>query len=67
MGKNKDVILPESMDDTTSANQMANFFMNKIHEISGAQESYDKFKPLEKNIDKTLEIVGNCEVKESKN
>ena len=28
------VILPESTDDTYLANQMSNFFMNKIHKVS---------------------------------
>ena len=30
-GKNKGVILSESMDDITLVNSMENFFMNKIH------------------------------------
>ena len=42
----KEVILPESMDDTILANQMTNFFMNKIHKLSDSVESYDKFKPV---------------------
>ena len=44
------------MDDPTLVNQMANFFMNKIHKISDPVESYDKFKPVERNKDGTLEI-----------
>ena len=43
MRKNKGVILPETMDETTLVNQMTNFIMNGIHKINDALEYYDKF------------------------
>ena len=55
------------MDETNLVNQMANFFMNKIHEISDAVESYDKFKPGERNMDDTLERFGEMEIEEIRN
>ena len=52
------------MGDTTLANQMVNFFMNKIHKIDDALECYDKFKPVERNMDNTLESFRELVIEE---
>ena len=40
MGKHKDTILPQGKFDATVANDMAEFFMNKIHKINGALKDH---------------------------
>ena len=65
--KNKEVRLLESTDDFTMAKKMANFLMNKIYKINDALESYDKFKPVERNMDSTWESFRELGIEEIKN
>ena len=64
--KSKELILPESTDNTTLVDQMANFFMNKIHKINDALETCNKFKPVERDMDNIVESFKELGIEEIK-
>ena len=54
MGKCKDTILPEGKSDATVANNMAEFFMNKIHKINDALKDHNMHNPEPKRVEQEL-------------
>ena len=54
MGKCKDTILPEGKSDAMVANDMAEFFMNKIHKINDAQKDHNMHNPEPKRVEQEL-------------
>ena len=54
MGKNKDTILPQGKSDATVANDMAEFFMNKIHKINDALKDHNMHNPEPKTAEQEL-------------
>ena len=54
MGKYKDTILPEGKSDATVANDMANFFMNKIQKINDALKDHNMHSPEPKRVEQEL-------------
>ena len=54
MGKHKDTILSEGKSDATVANNMAEFFMNKIHKINDALKDHKMHNPESKRVKQEL-------------
>ena len=54
IGKHKDTILPEGKSDATVANNMAEFFMNKIHKINDALKDHKMHNPEPKRVRQEL-------------
>ena len=54
MGKCKDTILPEGKSDATVANDMANFFMNKIQKINDALKDHNMHSPEPRRVEQEL-------------
>ena len=54
MGKCKDTILPEGKYDAMVANDMAEFFMNKIHKINDALKDHNMHNPEPKRAEQEL-------------
>ena len=54
MGKCKDTILPERKSDAMVANDMAEFFMNKIHKINDALKDHNMHNPEPKRVEQEL-------------
>ena len=54
MGKCKDTILPEGKSDATVTNNMAEFFMNKIHKVNDALKDHKMHNPEPKRVEQEL-------------
>ena len=54
MGKCKDTILLEGKSDAMVANDMAEFFMNKIHKIKDALKDHNIHNPEPKRVEQEL-------------
>ena len=54
MGKCKDTILPEGKSHATVANDLAEFFMNKIHKIDEALKDHNMHNPEPKRVEQEL-------------
>ena len=52
--KSKSTILPEGKSDVTIANDMAEFFMNKIHKINDALKDHNMHNPEPKRVEQEL-------------
>ena len=53
-GKGRDTILPEGKSDVPIANDMVEFFMNKIHKINGALKDHNMHNPESKRVEQEL-------------
>ena len=54
IGKHKDTILPERKSNAMVANDMAEFFMNKIHKINDALKDHNMHNPEHKRVEQEL-------------